>query len=48
MKNPVTTIIVKKNGDSFVLSTRNGDYTVDEDTTQALKMLIDDCDWREA
>ena len=44
-----TTITVKKTdyGRIFI-STRNGDYTVDEETAVALEALIDDCDWQEA
>lgn len=43
-----TTITVKKTEyGRIVLSTRNGDYTVDADTAEAIKQLVDDCDWQE-
>jgi carbamoylphosphate synthase small subunit len=42
------TITVKQNEyGRIILSTHNGDYTVDEDTANAIKELIDDCDWQE-
>lgn len=44
-----TTITVKKTDyGRIVLSTHNGDWTVDEETANAIKELIDDCEWKEA
>jgi len=44
-----TTITVMKTGyGRLFITTRNGDYTVDTDTAEALEALIDDCDWKEA
>lgn len=43
------TITVKKNEyGRIILSTHNGDWTVDEETANAIKELIDDCEWKEA
>lgn len=46
MQATLITITKDENG-KMVIRHRNGDYTLDEDTRQALAALIDDSEWKQ-